>query len=187
MLSKSTLAVIIGVIVVAGVIVFQVNETMWKKASTEEYYEKECQVGCDIERLVYPENPQSFYGLQINKDKYLLGENIYVIVTDVPNNLKTKALFYTPTGKQFYEINIDGEKNSSFKQYFKPQLLQNRSLCDVNELIGKWSVTFLGLPGEMMQFEVVDEYLPQMEQHYTPASCGKSLKLPFDPDYVPPP
>ena len=58
MLSKSTLAVINGVIVVAGVIVFQVNETMWKKASTEEYYEKECQVGCDIERLVYPENPQ---------------------------------------------------------------------------------------------------------------------------------
>ena len=64
----------IGIAIIVGVIFFQVNETMWKQASVEEYYEKDGNVA----HVVYPDNPQILGPLQINKDKYLLGENVFV-------------------------------------------------------------------------------------------------------------
>ena len=49
---------------------------MWQQVSVEEYYEK----GGKVSHVVYPDNPQILGPLQINKDKYLLGENVYVII-----------------------------------------------------------------------------------------------------------
>ena len=80
--------------------------------------------------------------------------------------LKTRALFFTPSGKQFYEINIDGEKSSGFKQYFKPQLLANRQLCDVNELIGQWTVMFRGYEEAKLYFEMLPDILPNQEYQF---------------------
>ena len=178
------IAVIVGVIVVIGVIGFQINETTYEKSSTEEYYEG---IGSDtISHVVYPDNPQSLYGVQINKDKYLLGENVYVRVTEIPRELKTELLFYTPTGKQFFEIPIDGEKSQGFKQYFKPQLLKNRNLCDVNDLIGQWTVLFQDNPSEKIFFEFTGEYLPGNEKYFEPLTCGASIQVPMQPDYIPP-
>ena len=45
-----------------------------QQVSVEEYYEK----GGKVAHVVYPDNPQILGPLQINKDKYLLGENVYV-------------------------------------------------------------------------------------------------------------
>jgi len=182
---KFAVAVIIGIIIVAGVIGYQINENAWKMTSTEEYNEKNCaQSGLctDIEHFVYPENPQTLFGLQIMKDKYLLGENVYVKITDIPKELKTMVIFYTPSGKQFFEIPIDGERNSGFKQYFKPQLLMNRNLCDVQELIGVWNIIFENNPDERLQFEVLDQYLPGNEKFYEKKSCGVSKEL--DPGFI---
>ena len=177
-------AVIIGVVVVIGVIGFQINETMYQKSTTEEYYQG---IGSNsISHVVYPENPQNLYGVQINKDKYLIGENVYVVVTDIPKNLKTQLLFYTPSGKQFYEIPIDGEKVSGFKQYFKPQLLKNRNLCDVNELVGQWTMLFENNPSEKLYFEFTGEYLPGNEKYYEAKTCGTSLQMQLQPDYIAP-
>jgi len=178
------IAVIVGVIVVIGVIGYQINETTYEKSSTEEYYDG---IGSDaISHVVYPDNPQSLYGVQINKDKYLLGENVYVRVTEIPRELKTELLFYTPTGKQFFEIPIDGEKSQGFKQYFKPQLLKNRNLCDVNDLIGQWTVLFQDNPSEKIFFEFTGEYLPGNEKYFESLTCGASIQVPMQPDYIPP-
>ena len=46
--------------------------------------------------VVYPDNPQILGPLQINKDKYLLGENIYVILKDLRPKIKGSILFMTP-------------------------------------------------------------------------------------------
>ena len=143
----------IGIAIIIGVIIFQVEQTLWQQVSVDEYYEKSGKVA----HVVYPDNPQILGPLQINKDKYLIGENVYVVVTDIPKNLKTQLLFYTPSGKQFYEIPIDGEKVSGFKQYFKPQLLKNRNLCDVNELVGQWTMLFENNPSEDVIKEVGGE------------------------------
>ena len=183
---KVVVSIIVGIVIVVGFIGYQMNETMWNRTSTEDYYEQDCEVGCDVKHIVYPENPQTLYGLKINKDKYLLGENIYVTVTDIPMGLKTQVLFFTPSGKQFYEIPIDGDRSSGFKQYFKPQLLQNRNLCDVNDLIGQWTVMFENNPSDKLYFEVPGEYLPEQERHYDPITCGQSIKVPLSPGYIGP-
>ena len=74
-----SVAIIAGIAIIIGVIGYQLNETTWSKVSVEEYYEKDCEEGCEgVSTIVYPENPQNLYGLQINKDKYLLGENVFV-------------------------------------------------------------------------------------------------------------
>ncbi len=181
-----TISIIVGIIIVVGVIGFQLNETMWQRTTTQDYYEEDCGVGCEVKHVVYPDNPQMLYGLKINKDRYLLGENVYVTITEIPMELKTRVLFYTPSGVQFYEINIDGERNSGFKQYFKPQLLKNRNLCDVNDLIGQWTVMFENNPYERLNFEMTGEYLPEQEKHYDPITCGQSIQLPLNPGYIPP-
>ena len=181
-----TIAVIAGIVIIVGVISYQFYETTWQRTSTESYYEQECGDGCDVAYVVYPENPQSLYGLTVNKDKYLLGENVYVTITEIPMGLKTQAIFYTPSGKQFYEIKIDGDKTSGFKQYFKPQLLKNRNLCDVNDLIGTWMVLFENNPTEKMYFEFTGEYLPDTEKYYDALTCGISKTVPLQPDYIAP-
>jgi hypothetical protein len=183
MISKTILASIIGIIIVGGVLGYQFYENSWIKSSAEEYYK--CNDGkCDIAHVTYPENPQVLYGLQINKDKYVLGENIFVKINDIPPGIKTQALFFTPSGKQFYEITIDGDKFSSAKQYFKPQLLSNRALCNVSELVGEWTVMFESSPNETMNFQVMNEYLPGTEKHFKKESCGRAI--PLDPGFIPP-
>jgi len=186
-MQKNTLvAVIVGIVVIVGVIGYQLNETAWNRTPTQEFYEQDCGEGCDVSHVVHPENPQNLYGLQINKDKYLLGENIFVKVSNIPMELKTQVIFYTPNGKQFYEIPIDGEKTSGLKQYFKPQLLANRGLCNVDELIGLWTVMFENNPQEVLKFEMTGEYLPNNEKFYLPETCGISKQIQMDPGFIPP-
>ena len=181
------ISVIAGIAIITGVIGYQFSETTWGKTSTEEYYEKSCSDGCEgVSRIVYPENPQFLYGLQVNKDKYLLGENVFVKINNIPMELKTQALFFTPTGKQFFEITIDGHKSQGFKQYFKPQLLANRAICNVDDLIGEWTVIFENNPYDKLHFEMTPEYLPENEKYFDSNTCGISREIPLQPNYIGP-
>ena len=76
---KVGIAAGIGIAIVIGVIIFQVNQTMWQQVSVEEYYEK----GGRVAGVVYPDNLQVLGPLQINKDKYLLGENVFVSISNL--------------------------------------------------------------------------------------------------------
>ena len=81
----------IGIAIIVGVILFQVNQTMWQQVSVDEYYEKDGKVA----HVVYPDNPQILGPLQINKDKYLLGEHVYVIIKDLRPMDKGQIDFFT--------------------------------------------------------------------------------------------
>ena len=90
----------IGIVVIIGIIIFQVSETMWEQSSVEEYYEK----GGRVASVVYPDNPQILGPLQINKDKYLLGEHVYVILTNLMPGDKGTVQFFTPNGILYEEM-----------------------------------------------------------------------------------
>ena len=183
MAKNVSIAIIVGIVIIVGVIGYQLYDTSYKRTTTEDYYEKNCDVGCDIDHIVYPSNPQFLYGLKINKDKYLLGESVFVTITDIPRELKTNVIFYTPQGKEFHVIPVNGEIGSGFKQYFKPQLLKSKSLCNVSDLIGEWKVIFENLPSKKLTFRVMDEFLPNNERYYEPQTCG--LTKTIDPNYMP--
>ena len=176
----------IGIVVIIGVIIFQVNETMWEQASVEEYYEK----GGKVAGVVYPDNPQVLGPLQINKDKYLLGENIYVILKDLRPQDQGAVLFMTPKNVVYDEWGFNGEERDYQKKYFKPQLLKSKDLCEKEQLVGEWTVMFKGYEQAKLYFEMMPDILPNQESHFiecevayvldptTPGSMSPSEKFP---------
>ena len=82
----------VGIAIIVGIIAFQINETSWEKVTVDEYYEK----GGRVSSVVYPDNPQLLGPLQINKDKYLLGEHVYVILKDIRPQDQCTIDFFNP-------------------------------------------------------------------------------------------
>ena len=171
----------IGIAIIIGVIVFQVNETMWEQVSVDEYYEKKGKVA----GVVYPENPQILGPLQINKDKYLLGENVFVILKDLKPKDKGSVEFFTPNGILYESMGFDGKEKEFQKKYFKPQLLKSKQLCEKEQLVGTWTVMFRGYDMAKIYFEIMPEILPNSEQHYIDCSVSYVLD-PTKPGSMPP-
>ena len=147
------------------------NQTMWQQSSIEEYYEKDGKVAA----VVYPDNPQILGPLQINKDKYLLGENVYVIITDLRPQDKGSVQFFTPGGILYDEMGFNGEVRDFQKKYFKPQLLKSKNLCEKEQLIGTWTVMFKGYDMAKLYFEMTPNILPNMEYQYV--DCGVAYEI----------
>ena len=165
------IAVGIGIIIIVGVIVYQFNETKYEVTPTEEYYEKEGRVS----HVVYPDNPQFLGPLQINKDKYLIGENVFLILKDLIPTDKGTVLFFTPEGKLYYELMFDGSKNDFKKSYFKPQLSKARGICEVEQLAGTWTVAFAGYEQYKLRFELMNEFLPNSESFFE--ECADPVEM----------
>ena len=163
----------IGIAVIIGVVIFQVNETMWKQVSVEEYYEK----GGKVAGVVYPDNPQVLGPLQINKDKYLLGENIYVILKDLRPQDKGTILFMTPKNVVYDEWGFNGEERDYQKKYFKPQLLKSKQLCEKEDLVGEWTVMFKGYSMSKLHFEVLEDTLPNQENQFVGCAVAYEVDI----------
>ena len=161
----------IGVAIIVGVIIFQIDQTMWQQASVDEYYDK----GGKVAHVVYPDNLQVLGPLQINKDKYLLGENVYVTLGDLRPQDVGSVLFITPTGIIYDEWGFNGMERESQKKYFKPQLLKSKNICEKEKLNGQWSVMFKGYEEQKIYFEMTPNILPNMESQYV--DCGIAYEI----------
>ena len=171
------IAVAVGIVIIIGVIVFQMYDTSYQRSTVEEYQKD--QVG--IKNVVYPENPQFLHGLKINKDKYLVGEKIFFSVKGIPMGLRDAVNFYTPEGILFIQYPFDGNEKTNFKHYWKTSLVKRLDICDVEQLVGEWTIMFAGLPDEKLHFEVTSEILPGLEKYY--ATCNEvALEMPLMTD-----
>tara|TARA_B100001758_G_scaffold197111_1_gene175080 strand:+ start:50 stop:580 length:531 start_codon:yes stop_codon:yes gene_type:complete len=163
----------VGIAIIAGVILFQVNQTMWQQVSVEEYYEKDGKVA----GVVYPDNPQILGPLQINKDKYLLGENVYAFIKDLRPQDKGTVLFLTPDNKIYLEWGFDGSDRNFQKKYFKPQLLKSKDLCEKEQLVGEWTVMFKGYDMTTISFEVLSDVLPNQEYQFKECEVAYEIDI----------
>ena len=161
----------IGVAIIVGVIIFQIDQTMWQQASVDEYYDK----GGKVAHVVYPDNLQVLGPLQINKDKYLLGENVFVSISNLRPQDVGAVLFITPTGIIYDEWGFNGMERESQKKYFKPQLLKSKQICEKEKLIGQWTVMFKGYDMQKIYFEMTPNILPNMEGQYV--DCGIAYEI----------
>ena len=182
------IAVAVGIAVIIGVISFQMYDSSYQRSTSDEYYtDLDHSDEKSIKHVVYPENPQILYGLTINKDKYLLGENIFMRIQGIPAGLKDSVQFYTPEKILFLNLNFDGDEKSSVKHYFRPSLQKSLrtdtvdGLCDKEQLIGEWTVIFASMPSDRLYFQVMDETLPHSEEYYI--SCNEN---PIETPYVQP-
>ena len=163
----------VGIAIIVGVIIFQLSETMWFTSSVDEYYEKDGKVAS----VVYPDNPQFLGPLQINKDKYLLGENVYMILKDLMPRDKGAVLIYTPDGVLYEEWKFDGNEREFQKKYFKPQLLKGKNLCEKEDLVGTWTVMFRSYEETTLNFEILDHTLPNQENQFVECEIAYEVDL----------
>ena len=170
----------VGIAIIVGIIAFQINETSWEKVTVDEYYEK----GGRVSSVVYPDNPQLLGPLQINKDKYLLGEHVYVILKDIRPQDQGTIDFFTPEGKLYETLGFNGQVNDYYKKYFKPQLLKSKDLCEKEQLIGTWKVGFRGYMATTINFEILPEILPNQEYQFEECSVAYEVD-PTKPGTVP--
>ena len=172
----------IGIVIIVGVIIFQVNQTMWQQASVDEYYEKDGKVA----HVVYPDNPQLLGPLQINKDKYLLGENVYVVLKDLRPQDMGAVQFFTPDGILFDEMGFNGENRDFQKKYFKPGLLKSKNLCEKEQLVGTWTVMFEGYEEFKLYFQMMPDILPNQESHFVECEVAYVLDPTVKDSILPP-
>jgi len=174
------IAVAVGIAIIIGVIGFQIYDTSYQRSTVDEYYEDRS----SVKNVVYPDNPQFLHGLKINKDKYLVGEKVFFSVQGIPMGLEDAVNFYTPEGILFVQYPFDGNEKTNFKHYWKPSLRKQLGICDVEQLVGEWTVLFVGLPDEKLHFQVTDEILPGHEEYYV--TCNeKALQVPMMTDPTP--
>jgi len=173
------IAVVAGIAIIIGVIGFQINDTTYQVSTPEEY--KKSMGTQSVSHVVYPDNPQILGPLHINKDKYLLGENVYVFLKDLRPQDKGTVEFFTPGGVLYDTMGFDGEVREFQKKYFKPQLLKSKNLCEKEKLIGTWTVMFRGYDMAKLNFEMLPDILPNQEQHFE--GCSVSYEL--DPTMKP--
>ena len=177
------IATAVGIAIIIGVIVFQINDTTYQVSSPEEY--KKSMGTQSVAHVVYPDNPQLLGPLQINKDKYLLGENVYVILRDLRAQDQGAVVFTTPEGIIYDEWGFNGMERESQKKYFKPQLLKSKNLCEKEQLIGTWTVMFKGYEQVKLYFDVLPDILPNQEDQFIECSVAYVLD-PTTPGSMPP-
>ena len=169
------IATTVGIAIIIGVIVFQINETTYQVSSPEEY--KKAMGTQSVAHVVYPENPQFLGPLQINKDKYLLGESVYVILRDLRPQDQGTVLFITPRGIIYDEWGFNGSERDFQKKYFKPQLLKAKNICEKQELVGEWTVMFKDYDLAKMHFEIIADILPNMENQFTECAIAYEVDI----------
>ena len=163
----------VGIAIIVGVILFQANQTMWQQVSVDEYYEKSGKVA----HVVYPDNPQILGPLKINKDKYLLGENVFTSLGDLRPQDVGSILFITPTGIIYDEWGFNGMERESQKKYFKPQLLKSKNLCEKEQLVGEWTVMFKDYEMSKIYFEVLPDILPAHENQFVECEVAYEIDI----------
>ena len=180
------IAVAVGIAVIIGAISFQMYDSSYQRSTTDEYYKDlDHSDEKSIKHVVYPENPQILYGLTINKDKYLLGENVFMKILGIPAGLKDSVQFYTPEGVLYLNVNFDGDEKTSMKHYFRPSLQRtlltdtmDNGLCSKEQLVGEWTIIFASMPSDRLNFQVMDEILPHSEEYYM--SCNENpIEIPY--------
>ena len=158
------IATVAGIAIIVGVIGFQMDDTIYRVSTPEEY--KKSMGTQSVAHVVYPDNPQILGPLQINKDKYLLGENVFVILKDLRPMDKGSVIFLTPENIVYDEWGFDGSNREFQKKYFKPQLLKSKNICEKEQLVGEWTVMFRGYEEAKLYFELLPDVLPNTESHF---------------------
>jgi len=161
----------VAVVIVMGYFAFQSDQT--ESITKEQIAEIEKQ----IEETAGDFSPTVNVWLtsgpfQIDKSQYLLGENIFVRTSNLSPNEKGQIVFLRHMNETHYSvfttIPFDGEVDSSFNNYFTPNLSKALKICTIDDLVGSWRVVFQGVDYKKFSFEIINKFLPGSEKHYKP-------------------
>jgi len=102
----------------------------------------------------------------INKQQYLLGENIFLITEGIQSHEKGEIQFIRASGDIYRTIPFDGSLRSTFNQYFTPFPSSALKVCTSDDLVGLWTIKFQGTNYKSITFEMKNEYLDGEEYKF---------------------
>lgn len=151
---KKHVGVIIGLIVIAGIITAGIYLYNEQKESEKKY-----------QWII--SGP-----FAINKDQYKLGENVFMVVSNLQPTDVGKFVVVDPKGGTFETIPFNGTMKSSFHHFFKPNTDRVERLCTPQDLVGHWSIVFKGVPYKPIPFEVVNDWIQGSQAEIKPVPKG---------------
>ena len=111
-----------------------------------------------------PKDWQSSGPFQIDRNKYAIGEKIFMIVEGLEFGEKGQIDIMRPLNAthQFVwdSIPFDGAKKSNFNFYFEPKISKIGGFCSIDDIMGKWSLIFRGTNYPNLDFGITERVVP---------------------------
>ena len=117
-------------------------------------------VNFDSQKIIPNTSDQASSGpLTILKTKNKLYENLFFTINGLEKNQKGDILIFSPKDTLYQTIPFDGSVKTHFNFYFKPSTSSGLKLCAVEDLVGMWTVKFVGINYKPLQFEIINEFV----------------------------
>ena len=108
---------------------------------------------------------------QIDRDIYHLGEKIFINVEPIRSDVEIQMIFskiYNNTHVHEYKkLSFDGLKQQQ-NQYFSVYPSVPKQFCTVDNIVGDWIVTFQGANLKPLEFKIINEFIPGLEDNFEP-------------------
>ena len=187
--NKIIIPIIVGIVIVAiGVIAMnnqeynemEVEDALNKELKPNDESIPEIQEKVDEINKIKLENdyspkPREWINsgpFEIDRSEYLLGEKIFVRMSELGYNEKGQIAFLRPLNDTHYSVYLtipfDGTDKEAFNYYLQPQLSKTRGFCTVDDFVGEWRVVFRGTDYPNLEFKITEEILPGDEKSYQP-------------------
>ena len=132
-------------------------------------YQMEIESAIEEGQATYPPNPQTVGPLTINKDKYMIGEVIFINMELNPLENGHVQLF-SPEGNMYFQFKFNGSADQSPNLYVRPMLEGHYNICTIDNLVGTWTGkisgvtlndkrTGLTIEPKEIEFEIVNEII----------------------------
>ena len=112
---------------------------------------------------------------QIDRKEYILGEKIFLRVSDLGLEEKGQVAFLRPLNETAYKVYLtvpfDGANKEGFNYYLEPKPTKTRDICSKDNIIGKWAVVFRGTNYPNLNFKIIDQILPGDEDIFNEVVC----------------
>ncbi len=107
---------------------------------------------------------------QIDRSQYIVGEKIFLVIGDLKHDEKGQVAFLRPLNythnSVYLTVPFDGTKNNAFNYYLQPQISKTKGICEIDDIVGSWTVVFRGTDYANLKFKITDEILPGDEDNY---------------------
>ena len=110
---------------------------------------------------------------QIDRSEYVLGEKAFVNIVNLNKNDKGTMIFTkiinSTHNLEYKKIRFDGSKPQQ-NFYLAFNLVEQRGICTVDQLIGDWELRFVGVDGKFnsLEFKIKNQLIPGTEKQFAP-------------------
>ena len=104
----------------------------------------------------------------IDKPKYKLGENIFLVVTNLKPDETGWISFVRPNGLSYADIPFNGTAKDHFTYYFTPTTSAFKHIYKPEQLVGTWTVIFHGVTYLPLKLEIENKYIQGGEANVPP-------------------